>query len=664
VSDRLLDVAQTVETQHLDASTGERRGTSTSGGGVYSQYNGMTLVAKMNECNCRVELAAEEMTTGKTVWTSQVELSSPEGPPVVVVVTERGIGFVRGADGRLHGVSLRNGAVQWSASPGKSIPASWNTPAVAGGLLYTVGGDGALHALDVTSGRESWAFHSGAPGGVSIPAIANRQLHVAGRDALYVLEPATGRLQGSVSLTGGFVLGPPIVTSGTVFLQVLAAEGAKPGAEYLYAVDAASRAIKGRFLLEPSIGNVKVLTAEWGATLAEQAGTVFVGSTGKQVFALRSDGPFEAVPQDVVGQTSRTSPRTTGVQVDSGAPPSGRPVSRNYEIVFNDDSGKVVGARGDGSGRRVLAQAGRVRPESCSPTGRYLALDDGSGLSIVEVSTGRRVPVDTTPTRGFRWTSGSDKLLVGSEARNPNSAATPQRTLFEVDAASRQSRRLADVHGLGTVEGLSPDGRRLLFNSDDGTGRDLYVADLDGGNKTRLTHSGDVIGFAWSPRGDSIVYYTGWLPRQPPQPTTTEAERVAEYTRMVTRELFVVRPDGSGAKALGVTVSLGGVPISWHPDGRSLLLLTQLIRPDECRPALPAAPQSPVTCAGTMEVNPRSVDIARFTPSGEELVFATALQSGRYSVSALDLERGTRVIVGEGPGAESPSFSVCRASIR
>lgn len=100
----------------------------------------------------------------------------------------------------------------------------------------------------------------------------------------------------------------------------------------------------------------------------------------------------------------------------------------------------------------------------------------------------------------------------------------------------------------------SPDGRRLVFdgpvNVREGEATqdlDLYVADVSGLRRRRLTRGPerDVVA-SWSPEGRWIAF-------------------TRRRTRAAREEIWLVRPDGSGARRL----TAGSGPV-WSPDGASL----------------------------------------------------------------------------------------------
>lgn len=95
---------------------------------------------------------------------------------------------------------------------------------------------------------------------------------------------------------------------------------------------------------------------------------------------------------------------------------------------------------------------------------------------------------------------------------------------------------------------FSPDGKKILFVSEERGTRDIWVMDRDGSNKTRLTKDKGIEQHpAWSPDGKKIVYSA--LPR--------EADNF---------DLWVMDADGSTKLQLTKTPGNEITP-SWHPYG-------------------------------------------------------------------------------------------------
>ena len=111
---------------------------------------------------------------------------------------------------------------------------------------------------------------------------------------------------------------------------------------------------------------------------------------------------------------------------------------------------------------------------------------------------------------------------------------------FELNPAGTLHGWTGDYAG-----GLSPDGRRVAFATDQG----VFVTGLDGGEPERITEwSGFVSGVSWSPTGDWISY------------TRHQGNSAV---------LSLVRPDGSEEREFPAATGSRAV---WSPDGQHLLV--------------------------------------------------------------------------------------------
>ena len=110
----------------------------------------------------------------------------------------------------------------------------------------------------------------------------------------------------------------------------------------------------------------------------------------------------------------------------------------------------------------------------------------------------------------------------------------------------------------------SPDGTRLAFVVDDADTRDIWIADADGSNATRVfdcaAPCADADGVAWSPDGRSIAFRTfdfvgGTYPG-------SKLQILDVATRVVATVTSTEAPDFIG----------NGTPVRWATDGRRLVM--------------------------------------------------------------------------------------------
>lgn len=122
--------------------------------------------------------------------------------------------------------------------------------------------------------------------------------------------------------------------------------------------------------------------------------------------------------------------------------------------------------------------------------------------------------------------------------------------LYRVSAAGGGTPvRLTNAPGIDTGGSYSPDGSKIVFESDRSGTQQLYVMDADGGNQHRISFGGGRYATpSWSPRGDQIAFTR----------TGGGAFRIG-----------IMSPGGGGEKLL--TESWGDEGPSWSPNGRVLM---------------------------------------------------------------------------------------------
>ncbi len=123
---------------------------------------------------------------------------------------------------------------------------------------------------------------------------------------------------------------------------------------------------------------------------------------------------------------------------------------------------------------------------------------------IYDLKTGEREIVGDFPGMTFapRFSPDSKSVVMSfSDSKTANSE------IYSMDLNTRSITRLTNDSGIDTSPSYSPDGEKIVFNSDRGGSPQLYIMDKDGSNIKRISKGKGVYGNpVWSPRGDLIAF--------------------------------------------------------------------------------------------------------------------------------------------------------------
>ena len=254
-------------------------------------------------------------------------------------------------------------------------------------------------------------------------------------------------------------------------------------------------------------GKLKKIPAAGGspAVIADAAvpGGAAWSADGRIVFAGRPAGGLSLVADQGGAVTSLTSPRIDRGELRHVHPawlPSGALIFTIAASPLPDAPGELAVTAPRANDWKTL-RAGVTRAVSAGPG--YLLLSAGTDLQAA-----------TFDERTLALTGEADSVLASvTSGEGIAHFATAGGTLVAATAAGRRAvvwDEGAAVRGLERLSSIAiaPDGRRAAGIIAEGSGSDVWVADLTSGALTRMTYGGSNVSPAWSPDGSRLVFAT------------------------------------------------------------------------------------------------------------------------------------------------------------
>jgi TolB protein len=243
--------------------------------------------------------------------------------------------------------------------------------------------------------------------------------------------------------------------------------------------------------------------------------------------------------------------RLTNGPTDDDVVPVWSPLGNQIAFLTdrNGSGYEIYLMNADGSNQRPLRTAAEGGPMlgsnvEWSPDGTKLKFINFGRVYVVNavagVEDGGGVAVSAAADAfdsEASWSPDGSKLLVVSSC---SCGGSPDLYVANVDGSGRT--RLTDTPGFEATPRWSPAGGLIAYEADRG-GRGIYVANADGTNEHLASGAvGSLGAVAWSPDGSRLAF------------------------RSLDGGVYVVKPDGTGLALVSSEPCSGG-DIFWSPDG-------------------------------------------------------------------------------------------------
>ncbi|WP_376710631.1 Tol-Pal system beta propeller repeat protein TolB [Pseudochrobactrum lubricantis] len=230
-------------------------------------------------------------------------------------------------------------------------------------------------------------------------------------------------------------------------------------------------------------------------------------------------------------------------------------------IVFVDESGsaqkrvkRLAIMDQDGANVRYLSNGkDLVLTPRFSPSRQEITYMSFAGdrprVYLLQLETGQQELVGNFPgmTIAPRFSPDGQKVVM-SLLQDDGSA-----NIYTMDLRSRTTTRLTSSQAIDTSASYSPDGSKIVFESDRGGRQQIYVMGADGSNPQRVSFgNGSYSTPVWSPRGDLIAF---------------TKQSGGQFS------IGVMKTDGSGERLL--TSGFHNEGPTWAPNGRVLMFFRE-----------------------------------------------------------------------------------------
>jgi outer membrane protein assembly factor BamB len=234
--------------------------------------------------------------TGKPVWRTEIDERIRSTPAVA-----EGLVFVGTAQGRLHALSLKDGARRWTFdTEGTKLDSSkfgydrrsiQSSPAVANGDVYFGARDGWVYAVGAVDGKQRWRYDHHISWIITSPAVADGVVYDASSDGAFVqaLNAADGTERWRTK-TGAPLWSSPAISGGVLYIG--------DHAGFLRAIDRTTGAELWFFRSTGDVLSSPVVSGDL-VLFASSDGSIYALHVGRHAAVRRAYFPSEGEEQTV-----------------------------------------------------------------------------------------------------------------------------------------------------------------------------------------------------------------------------------------------------------------------------------------------------------------------------------------------------------------------------
>ena len=271
----------------------------------------------------------------------------------------------------------------------------------------------------------------------------------------------------------------------------------------------------------------------------------------------------------------------------------------------------------------VQAQIAFISHRDGNPEIYVMDVDGGNLRRLTNNSDG-----DWDPS----WSPDGKRIVFCSE-RDGHPDRVPgwfTSEIYVMDADGSNQQNLTNDPSDDRSPSWSPDGKRIVFQSDRDNNRDhnieIYVMDADGSNQQRLTNNLTEDEYpAWSPDGQRIVF-------------SARREGHVENEAAITHEIYVMDADGGNEQRITDNRNNDWGP-EWSPDGKRIAFYADrkgdFVKFDIYVMDADGGNQQKLTNQRGWDSSPS------WSPNGERIVF-TSERAGNYEIYVMDADGGNQ----------------------